>query len=166
MLVTHTQAVADGVTLPTLAEADALYQSGVLSASRAYWTCAPYQGDDSGWVLCITGSGQIIPNNPDSLCYVYTPGEQENIPVPLRVRVYEAKLWLLNHRDDDGVSYLSKVMAALNAMPDGDAKYAFDLGLNSARFWDRDSPLVDGMRQLIGLSQADIDQAFREIGDV
>lgn len=163
MLTTYNQSIADGITLPTLPELDALHAEGKLSPSRLYLS-SDQCGDVPGWVWCMQGDGSKVPNSPGSLCYAYVDGEADLGPVPERVPRYEAKLWLLDHQDGDGASYWSKLKIVYNAMADGDDKERLSFGLNDARWWYRSDPLIEQMRVLLGMSQDDMDQAYRDIG--
>lgn len=85
------------------------------------------------------------------------------VVIPSRVETYAAINWLIARKDSEGVSLWTKIKAAANAMPEGDDKEMMLNGINRAKYWLRADPLVEAMRQIIGMTTEELDAAFIEI---
>ena len=124
-----------------LREIDAdLYAAWVEAGNpkAAGWTLAPAKpAADAIW----GGSGWTIP----------TP------PVPASVTARQIRLWLVSH----GVS-LAAVEAAIDGIPDQQQRELVRVEWEYAPYVERSHPMLVPLAAALGLSEAQVDAAFRE----
>jgi len=124
-----------------LREIDAdLYAAWVAAGNpkAAGWTLAPAKpADDAFW----NGSGWTVP----------TP------PVPSSVTARQIRLWLVSH----GVS-LAAVEAAVDGIPDQQQRELVRVEWEYAPYVERSHPMLVPLAAALGLSEAQVNAAFRE----
>lgn len=124
-----------------LREIDAdLYAAWVAAGNpkAAGWTLAPAKpADDAVW----NGSGWAIP----------TP------PIPASVTARQIRLWLVSH----GVS-LAAVESAIDGIPDQQQRELVRVEWEYAPYVERSHPMLVPLAAALGLSEAQVDAAFRE----
>lgn len=84
----------------------------------------------------------------------YLPGES---PVPESVTARQIRLWLVRH----GVS-LAAVDAAIDAIPDQQAREECRVEWDYAPYVSRDHRMLLPLAAALGLTEAQVDDAFRE----
>lgn len=118
----------------------ALYAAWVEAGNpkAAGWTPAPPKpADDAVW----TGGGWTIP----------TPA------IPESVTARQIRLWLVSH----GVS-LAAVEAAIDGIPDQQQRELVRVEWEYAPYVERSHPMLVPLAAALGLSEAQVDAAFRE----
>lgn len=84
----------------------------------------------------------------------YLPGEE---PVPASVSARQLRLWLVRH----GVS-LAAVDAAIAAIPDAQQREECRVEWDYAPYVERSHPMLIPLAAALGLSESQVDEAFRE----
>jgi hypothetical protein len=111
---------------------------GAGNPKAAGWTLAPAKpADDAVW----NGSGWTIP----------TP------PIPPSVTARQIRLWLVSH----GVS-LAAVEAAIDGIPDQQQRELVRVEWEYAPYVERSHPTLVPLAAALGMSEAQVDAAFRE----
>jgi len=82
------------------------------------------------------------------------PGET---PVPASVTARQIRLWLVRH----GVS-LAAVDAAIDAIPDQQSREEVRVEWDYAPYVERSHPMLIPLAAALGLSESQVDDAFRE----
>lgn len=77
--------------------------------------------------------------------------------VPRSVTARQIRLWLVAH----GIS-LAAVDSAIDTIPDQQTRDSVRVEWEYAPYVERAHPLIGPLASALGLSEADIDQAFRE----
>lgn len=107
------------------------------------WT--PRVRDDGNWSL--------LPESTDDL--------PELSVVPATVSARQIRLWLVRH----GVS-LAAVDAAIAAIPDAQAREECRVEWDFAPYVERSHPMLVPLAAALGLSEAQVDEAFREAATI
>ncbi|WP_309400567.1 hypothetical protein [Cerasicoccus maritimus] len=89
----------------------------------------------------------------EAAALIGVPDPNVALPVPAQVTVRQLRLWLNAEGHD--------VDAVINAMPEP-GKSEAQIAWEYATIYERDDPLVDGIGSALGLTSAQIDQAFRD----
>lgn len=95
-------------------------------------------------------AGQLVGINQSP----YLPGE---VPVPDSVSARQIRLWLVRH----GVS-LAAVDAAIDAIPDQQTRDSVRVEWEYAPYVERSHPMLIPLAAALGLSETQVDDAFRE----
>lgn len=104
----------------------------------AEWTLLPPRPSDSHqWI----GGAWVLPPHP----------------VPASVSARQIRLWLIRH----GVS-LAQVDAAIDAIPDAQQREECRVEWDYAPYVERSHPMLVPLAAALGLSESQVDQAFRE----
>lgn len=82
---------------------------------------------------------------------------EDESPVPQSVTARQIRLWLVRH----GVQ-LASVDAAIDAIPDATARDSVRVEWEYAPYVERSHPWLVPLAQALGLSEAQVDAAFRE----
>lgn len=82
-------------------------------------------------------------------------------PVPESVTARQIRLWLVSH----GVS-LAAVEAAIDAIPDAQQREMVRVEWEYAPYVERSHPMLVPLAAALGLSEAQVDQAFREAATI
>lgn len=107
------------------------------------WT--PRVRDDSNWSL--------LPDSADDL--------PELPVVPASVTARQIRLWLVRH----GVS-LSGIDAALDAIPDAQQRAEAKVEWEFAPYVERNHPMLVAIAGTLGLTESQVDDAFREAATI
>lgn len=83
------------------------------------------------------------------------------VPVPESVTARQIRLWLVSH----GVS-LAAVEAAIDAIPDAQQREMVRVEWEYAPYVERIHPMLVPLAAALGLSEAQVDQAFREAATI
>lgn len=78
-------------------------------------------------------------------------------PIPASVTARQIRLWLVQH----GIS-MAAVEAAIDAIPDATTRDTVRVEWEYAPYVERSHPWLVPMAQALGLTEPQIDQAFRE----
>lgn len=84
----------------------------------------------------------------------FLPGKE---PVPATVSARQIRLWLIRH----GVS-LAAVDAAIDAIPDQQARQECRVEWDYAPYVERSHPMLIPLAAALGLTESQVDDAFRE----
>jgi len=106
---------------------------------------SPRVRDDSNWSL--------LPDSTDDL--------PELPAVPASVTARQIRLWLVRH----GVS-LAAVAAAIEAIPDAQAREECRVEWDYAPYVERTHPMLVPLASALGLTEAQVDDAFREAATI
>ena len=82
-------------------------------------------------------------------------------PVPQSVTARQIRLWLVSH----GVS-MSAVDAAIDAIPDATQREMVRVEWEYAPYVERSHPMLGPLAAALGLSEAQVDAAFREAATI
>lgn len=82
-------------------------------------------------------------------------------PVPESVTARQIRLWLVRH----GVS-LAQVDAAIDAIPDAQAREEARVEWDYAPYVERTHPMLVPLAAALGLDEAQVDEAFREAATI
>jgi hypothetical protein len=107
------------------------------------WT--PRVRDDSTW--------EVLPDSADDLPALPA--------VPASVTARQIRLWLVRH----GVS-LAAVDAAIEAIPDAQAREECRVEWDYAPYVERTHPMLVPLASALGLTEAQVDDAFREAATI
>lgn len=108
----------------------------------AAWTLMPPRPSDSHqWI----GGEWVLPAQP----------------VPESVTARQIRLWLVRH----GVS-LASVEAAIDAIPDAQAREEARVEWDYAPYVERSHPMLVPLAAALGLDEAQVDDAFREASTI
>lgn len=86
---------------------------------------------------------------------------QEEVPVPESVSARQIRLWLIRH----GVT-LAQVDAAIDAIPDQQQRDEVRVEWDYAPYVERTHPMLVPLAAALGLSEAQVDDAFREAATI
>lgn len=86
---------------------------------------------------------------------------EDESPVPQSVTARQIRLWLVRH----GVS-LASVDAAINAIPEAPTRDSVRVEWEYAPYVERSHPWLVPLAQALGLSEAQVDAAFREAASI
>lgn len=81
----------------------------------------------------------------------------DDSPVPTSVTARQIRLWLVQH----GIS-LAAVEAAIDAIPDAAARDSVRVEWEYAPYVERSHAMLVPLAEALGLTEAQVDQAFRE----
>lgn len=82
-------------------------------------------------------------------------------PVPASVTARQIRLWLVSH----GVS-MAAVEAAIDAIPDATQREMVRVEWEYAPYVERGHPMLGPLASALGLSEAQVDAAFREAANI
>jgi hypothetical protein len=82
-------------------------------------------------------------------------------PVPESVTARQIRLWLVRH----GVS-LAQVDAAIDAIPDAQAREEARVEWDCAPYVERTHPMLVPLAAALGLNEAQVDEAFRQAATI
>lgn len=100
----------------------------------------------------------LLPERPsDNHYWVGGQWVETNPPVPESVSARQIRLWLINN----GIQ-LSQVENAINNIEDIIMKETIKVEWEYAPYVERNHPMLIPLAQTLGLSEAQVDQAFRE----
>lgn len=85
----------------------------------------------------------------------------EPIPLPATVSARQVRLWLIRH----GVS-LAQVDAAIDAIPDAQQREEVRVEWAYAPHVERTHPMLVPLAAALGLSESQVDEAFREASTI
>jgi hypothetical protein len=88
--------------------------------------------------------------------------EPEPEPVPQSISPRQMRLWLLSQDAGDGKTMFTKAIEHINAPADTIERQSQQITWDYATEIRRSDPLTSAIGALLGLSSAQIDQAFRE----
>jgi hypothetical protein len=129
--------IADPADVRDIGEQVAAWASAGNPKASAWAPQPPQPSADAVW----SGGQWVVP----------TPG------VPASVTARQIRLWLVGH----GVS-LAAVDAAIDAIPDAAQRDAVRVEWEYAPYVERSHPMLAPLAAALGLTEAAVDQAFRE----
>lgn len=115
-------------------------------------------GGEGTWPL---GPGEqiMLESEARDLGYDWEP---EPEPVPTSISPRQMRLWLLSHPTEGGKTMLNDAVTYINQPADTLEKQQQQVAWEFATEIRRSDPLTISIGTLLGLSSAQIDQAFRE----
>jgi len=143
-----------GLSLPLPTINEARGEKPTLTSEQEARVLAYYAADKALYDSLTAGEGAVVPpaSEPQP-----QPAPQALLPVPQQISARQIRLWLVQH----GVS-LAIVETAIDAIPDATTRESVRVEWEYAPHVERTHAWLVSIAAALGLTETQVDQAFRE----